>query len=68
MEEIKELSVIDAPYGKQITIKNVSYDNGFNMMRIRIKEGKRFTDMDLDANTVKAWHAQMTEWLAQQPD
>jgi len=66
MEDIKEKGEIDAPYGKQITFKEITYDNGFKFMRLRIKEGKRFTDMDLDVNTVKLWQQKFDEWLSEQ--
>jgi len=65
MEEITEVADIAAPYGKQITIKKVAYDNGFEMLRIRIKEGKRITDMDLDPQTVKSLLDVFSQW---QPD
>ena len=68
MEEIEDFGEIDAPYGKQLIFKTVSYDNGFNILRLRIKEGKRFTDMDLDVNTVKRWQEKFNEWLENQPD
>jgi len=68
MEEIKDFGEIDAPYGKQLIFKTVSYDNGFNIMRLRVKEGKRFTDMDLDVNTVKLWQEKFDKWLSQQSE
>lgn len=64
MEDIKDFGEIEAPYGKLMTFKDVTFDNGFKFMRIRIKEGKRFTDMDLDADTVKLLQQKFSEWLA----
>jgi len=66
IEQINELAQIDAPYGKKITLNSVSYDNGFNLIRLRIKEGKRFTDMDLDVNTVKELETVFSTWLSKQ--
>ena len=66
MEDIKEVGEIEAPYGKQIIFKDITYDNGFKFMRLRIKEGKRFTDMDLDVNTVKLWQQKFEQWLEEQ--
>lgn len=68
MEEIKELATLDAPYGKKISLVEVKYDNGFSVMRMRIKEGKRFTDMDLDANTAKSLRDIFSQWLETQTD
>ena len=63
MEDIKELAQIEAPYGKQISLNKVTYDNGFSLIRMRIKEGKRFTDMDLDINTVKTLDSIFSQWI-----
>ena len=62
MEDITELGQLEAPYGKQITLNKVTYDNGFSLIRMRIKEGKRFTDMDLDINTVKSLSGIFSQW------
>lgn len=66
MEDVKNFGEIEAPYGKQVSFKDVTYDNGFKLLRLRIKEGKRFTDMDLDENTIKLWQEKFAEWLAEQ--
>jgi len=67
MEDITEITQIKAPYGKIITINEVEYDNGFKVLRVRIKEGKRFTDMDLDVNTTQAISDVLASWLTEQP-
>ena len=48
---VTELEVIEAPWNKQITVSEVSYDGGYTMLHLRIKEGRRFTDLELDAET-----------------
>jgi len=63
MEEITALAQIEAPYAKHISLHKVEYDNGFSLIRMRIKEGKRFTDMDLDMQTVTALHAVFSRWI-----
>ena len=65
MEEIKALGEMELPYGKLMTFKDVTFDNGFKFMRIRIKEGKRFTDLDLDTETVKQLQIKFEQWLAE---
>ena len=51
-----------APYGKQITLENVSYENGTKVLRMHIREGSRFTVMDIDDQTASKWGALMTAW------
>jgi hypothetical protein len=63
MEKISDLKTIDAPFSKQIKFQKVEYENGFQFIRMRIKEGKRFTMIDLDANTANDCVEAMTSWL-----
>jgi len=68
MEDIKSLAQIDAPYNKKISLDQVIYDNGFALIRMRIKEGKRFTDMDLDIDTIETLNGVFSQWLKSQPE
>ena len=51
-----------APYGKEVTLENVAYENGMQVLRIHIREGNRFTVMDIDENTAFNWGSAMTYW------
>ena len=62
---VTRLSKFSAPYGKEVTLENVAYENGMRVLRIHIREGNRFTVMDIDANTAADWGAAMTDWAAQ---
>lgn len=64
MEKVSEIKVVDAPFSKQITFQKVEYENGFQFIRMRIKEGKRFTMIDLDVNTATSCADTINEWLA----
>lgn len=66
METVSDIKVIDAPYNKQITFQKVEYENGFQFIRLRIKEGKRFTMMDLDAGTASTCIETIQNWLDDQ--
>jgi hypothetical protein len=39
---------------------------GLSMLRIRIREGRRFTVFDIDAATAAEWAAQMLRWARTQ--
>jgi hypothetical protein len=58
------LGKFSAPYGKEITLENVAYENGMQVMRIHIREGNRFTVMDIDGDTATSWGAAMTDWAS----
>jgi hypothetical protein len=59
------LEKFTAPYGKEVTLENVAYENGMRVLRVHIREGNRFTVMDIDANTASNWGAAMSAWAGQ---
>ncbi|MCR6628651.1 MAG: hypothetical protein NVV74_00560 [Magnetospirillum sp.] len=56
-----EVDSATAPWGKTLTVQALAFDSGMAMARLRIREGRRFTMLDLDAATA-AW---LSEALAQ---
>jgi hypothetical protein len=40
----------------------LSYEGGVNLLRVRIRQGNRFTDLDLDQVTAAHWGTAMTAW------
>ena len=59
------LDKFTAPYGKEVTLENVLYENETRVLRIHIREGNRFTVMDIDANTALNWGTAMVDWANQ---
>ena len=59
---VTELDKFDAPYGREVILQDVAHDSGMRLLRIRIREGNRFTIMDLDAQTASRWGNAMTGW------
>jgi hypothetical protein len=37
-------------------------EGGMSLMRIRIREARRFTIFDIDPATARLWASAMTEW------
>ncbi len=64
-ESVTRLDKFSAPYGKEITLENVAYENGMRVLRIHIREGNRFTVMDIDDSTASNWGAAMIKWAGQ---
>lgn len=62
---VTRLDRFSAPYGKEVTLENVAYENGMRVLRVHIREGNRFTVMDIDENTASDWAAAMADWAAQ---
>ena len=50
--EVTDIGTVDAPWGKEITVQALHFRSGLNLARIRIREGRRFTVLDVDEATV----------------
>ena len=57
-----ELDSFDAPWGKKVAIQKVEYEGGMVLLRVRIKEGSRFTLLDLDADSAKKLARTLNAW------
>jgi len=69
-EKIRLTSIdkLRAPLGGQeIELQQLDFSHGgSSLLRVRIREGKRFTIFDIDAVTARRWGEQMAAWAAKQ--
>ena len=65
---VTDLEKIAAPYGREIKLENVAYENGMRVLRVHIREGNRFTVLDIDENSASAWGTSMLRWADQAPE
>jgi hypothetical protein len=63
----RELGEIVAPYGRKIRLDEVAYDSGLTLLRLTIREGSRFTILEIDAATASEWGARMRDWAEAAP-
>jgi len=56
------LAEIDAPYGRRLWLDNVAYASGMELLRVTIREGARYTILELDPSTARAWAQAMSDW------
>ncbi|MCW8916923.1 MAG: hypothetical protein OQK24_13860 [Magnetovibrio sp.] len=61
-ESLTDIEIVNAPWNKELTISDATYEGGFKMLRIRIKEGKRFTDLELDYETAAHMAELIGKW------
>jgi hypothetical protein len=59
---VNTLDEFAAPYGRKITLESVQHESGLRMLRMRIREGSRFTVMDIDEDTAMRWSSVMSKW------
>lgn len=64
MAHISELAKFKVPLGNQeIELQQIDHvEGGMSLMRIRIREARRFTIFDIDPDTARLWARAMNEW------
>ncbi len=64
MDQITSLDKFVLPIGKQaIELQQIEYESGgMPLLRVRIREGSRFTVFDIDPESAERWGRVMTEW------
>jgi hypothetical protein len=69
MDQANTLDKFTGPFGGQdIELQSVDHEAGFTSLRLRIREGKRFTIFDIDKQTAERWAIAMLDWAKQQKD
>ncbi len=53
-QSVTDIEEFEAPWNKNVTLQNIVYEGGMALIRLRIKEGSRFTDLELDLETATA--------------
>ena len=68
MDQFTPIAHITVPWGRQeIELQEVEFaSGGVRLLRVRIREGRRFTIFDIDAASAQAWGAAMQGWAARQ--
>lgn len=61
---VTDLVRIEAPYTRNVLLQQVAHDSGMVLLRVRIREGRRFTILDIDAETARIWGGAMAAWAA----
>ena len=64
-ESVTALDDIAAPYGRNVKLEAVEHDSGLRLLRIHIREGNRFTVLDVDEETARRWSAVMLAWAGE---
>ena len=53
---------IIAPYGREIRLADVDFESGMRLLRVTIREGRRFTILEIDTRSARAWGEEMIAW------
>ncbi len=62
-KNVKQLETFSVPLRNvEIKLEDVTYEGGMKMLQLKIREGRRFTVLELDPETAQHWGAAMVEW------
>lgn len=61
-EVVTDIAELNLPFNRHATVKNVEFNGGLNMLRLTLREGRRFTIVDLDQNSAAKLGALMVRW------
>ena len=61
-QDLQSLEKFTTPFGAEVELLEVRFEGEVKMLRVRIRQGPRFTDLDLDPVTAKQWADRMTAW------
>ncbi len=61
-----QIDTIAAPYGREIRLTEIDFESGMRLLRVTIREGSRYTILELDAPTAGRWAEAMSGWAASQ--
>lgn len=64
-ESVTRLDRFQAPYGREVMLDNIVHESGMRLLRVTIREGRRFTIFDIDAATAAHWGSALTSWSKQ---
>jgi hypothetical protein len=64
MDRPAPIATLTVPLGGQsIEMHPMTYEaGGLSLLRVRIREGKRFTVFDIDPGTARAWGEALLAW------
>jgi len=64
---VTELDEFAAPWGRAIRLQEVEITGGLVMLRVRIQEGRRFTDLELGAPEAEHLGRLLLAWAGTPP-
>lgn len=64
---VTDLDEFPAPWGRWIRLQEIEYQGGLVMLRVRIREGTRFTDLELTGRDAGHLADRLRDWAGRQP-
>ncbi len=64
-QSVTDIEEFEAPWNKKVTLQNVVYEGDMTLVRLRIQEGSRFTDLELTPETAAGIGKALIAWAAE---
>lgn len=61
-DNLREIANYELPYSRKAELREVEFDGGMKMLRLILREGRRITQVDLDADSAAALSDAMGDW------
>ena len=61
-DDLREIANYELPYSRKAELREVTFDGGMKMLRLILREGRRITQVDLDADSAAALADAMGDW------
>lgn len=61
-ERVDDLEEFNVPWGRVVRLQEVEYQGGTLMIRVRIREGRRITDLELSPAVARHLAGALTVW------
>ncbi len=59
---VTEIDEVEAPWGRNVRVQEVEFEGGAVMLRVRIREGRRFTDLEMTREVAARIGALLVSW------
>jgi len=59
---VTDLELFQAPWGRSVRLQEVEYQGGEILLRVRIQEGHRFTDLELTRELARELGRSLAVW------
>ena len=59
---VTDLEEMETPWGKSVRLQEIEYQGGEIMLRVRIREGRRFTDLELTRELAAGLGRSLAAW------
>lgn len=52
----------EGPFGEQVELRQIIHESGIPLLRVIIRDGGKYTRLELDPATAHQWGSAMTRW------